>query len=136
MAILTGITAVRPTTNTQIKRVTYGATVAVGQVVYYDTTDEEYKLADANDTEETAQAVGIAITPGVDGGEGYIATGGSIILVGTTVAVGQVYVVSQTAGGIDTEGTLTTNDYVTTLGLGESSSQLAINIQISGIQHA
>lgn len=136
MAIITGITAVRPTTNTQVRRVTYGETIDAGEAVYYDTTDEEYKLADANNTEETAQAVGIAITPGVDGGEGYIATGGSIILVGATVAVGQAYVVSQTSGGIDTEGTLTTNDYVTFLGIGESTTQIALNIQATGIQHA
>ncbi len=136
MAILTGITAVRPTTNTQVRRVTYGETIDAGEAVYYDTTDEEYKLADANNTEETARAVGIAITPGVDGGEGYIATGGSIILVGATVAVGQAYVVSQTPGGLDTEGTLTTNDYVTFLAIGETTTQIALNIQATGIQHA
>lgn len=136
MADLASITAVRPTANTIIKKVTYGATIAAGQTVYLDTTDNEYKLADANGSETTAKTRGIAVTPGVDAGYGYIATGGDIILVGTTMAVGGVYVQSGTAGGIAPEADLVASDYVTTLGIATTATQLNLKIQISGTQHA
>lgn len=134
MATLTGITAVRPTANTQLQKVVYGATVAPGQPVYLDNTDDEYKLADSNASEATAQARGIAITPGVDGGYGLIATGGSIILVGTTATVGNDYYVGATAGEIIDVGSMSSGDYVTRLGNAATATQLDLNIHITGNQ--
>lgn len=135
MAELTGITAVRPTSNTLIARVIYGATVSAGQVVYLDTTDGEYKLADANGASEaTSQAKGIAITPGVDGGYGFIATGGDIILVGTTMNVAYDYYVGFTPGGLMDVGSWSSSDYITRIGNAVSATQLALNIDITGNQ--
>ena len=90
MADLGSITAVRPTQDTVKSDVVYGATVAVGDSVYKDTADnDEWKLADADSSAITAGSggIGVAMTAGVDGGYGIVATGGSIILVGTTMAV-------------------------------------------------
>lgn len=136
MADLSSITAVRPTSGTTSKLVLYGATIAAGQPVYFDTNDSKYKLADANNTSSTATAEGIAITPGVDGGYGLIATKGNIILVGTTAAVGETYVVSANAGGIAPATDLTTGDYVTNLGTASSATQINLDINATGIQHA
>ena len=102
MADLSGITAVQLTANTVTREVTYGATIAAGETVYQDSTDSEYKLADSS-AQATGDTKGIAITPGGDGERGLIATGGDIVLVGTTMAVGAVYVQSATAGGIAPE---------------------------------
>lgn len=68
MPALSGITAVRTTSNTVVKKVKYGATIAAGQPLYQDSADKEYKLA-RSIAEATAKGGGIAITPGVDGGE-------------------------------------------------------------------
>lgn len=135
MADLTGITAVRVTANTQTQLVTYGATVAAGQTVYIDTADNEHKLADAS-ASATAKTRGIAITPGVDGGQGLIATGGSVILVGTTMGVGEHYVQSATSGGIAPEADLTTGNICTTIGRAETATELVINIVDYQITHA
>lgn len=86
MSDLTSITAVRPTAFTQVRTVQYGATIAVGQPVVKSGTT--YVLADANASAALAAAEGIAITPGVSSGYGLIATGGAVILVGTTMVVG------------------------------------------------
>lgn len=137
MADLGSITAVRVTSNTITRSVTYGATVAASNPLYLDTADGEHKLADADASATTAGAVGVAITPGVDAGYGLIATGGSIILVGTTMTVGQTYCVSKTAGGIAPISDLTnTNDYITILGTAASATQLDLNINATGIAHA
>jgi len=138
MAALSGITAVRPTANTiATAPIMYGATIAAGQSTYSDTADSgKQKLADANDTAATAVVKGIAITPGVSGGYGYIATGGSIILVGTTMVVGETYAIGQTAGSIVPVSDLTTNDRVTILGTAASATQLDLQIKATGVQHA
>lgn len=135
MAALSGITAVRPTSDTQVSKVVYGATVSAGNPLYLDTADNEHKLADNNASAATAAAKGIAVTPGVDGGYGYIATGGSIILVGTTMAVGETYYVGPTAGEIIPDADLTTGHNVTRLGTAETTTQLKLAIEATGITH-
>ena len=135
MADLSSITAVRPTSNTQVVGpVLYGATISAGQPVYLDSSDGKYKLADADASETTAQVQGIAMTPGVDDGYGVIAIGGNIILVGTTMTVGDSYLASATAGGIMPEGDLASDDYVTHLGVAATATQLNLNIKATGIQ--
>jgi hypothetical protein len=133
MAALASITAVRPTANTVSKLGVYGETIAAGQSVYLDGADSKYKLADSNATVATAAGRGIAMTPGVLNGYGYIATGGSIILVGTTMVVGTEYYVGATAGSIVPYGDLTTGDYVTHLGTGNTSTQMDMLVSASGI---
>lgn len=136
MAALGSITAVRPTDNTQVANVLYGATIAAGVPVYLDSSDNEHKATDADDSAATATARGITITPGVDGGNGLIATRGSIILVGTTMTVGETYYAGPTAGEIIPSGDLGTGDYVTRLGTAASATQLDLDIQATGITHA
>jgi hypothetical protein len=115
----------------------YGATIGIAQPVYQDATDNnEAKLADANASTATAAAVGIAITPGVDTGYGYVATGGSIVLVGTTMVVGQQYFVGPTAGEIIESSELATGERVTLLGVAASTTQLDLTIKATGITRA
>lgn len=131
MADLTSITAVRPTSNTTFTRVQYGATISAGQPIVKSGTT--YVLADANASSTLAAAEGIAITPGVSGGYGLMATGGSIILVGTTMVVGTTYLASRTAGGIMPASDRTTGDYVTSLGTASTSTQLDMSIVATGV---
>lgn len=137
MAALSGITAVRPTaTTTMTGSVQYGATISAGQAVYLDSADSKYKLADANASVTTAAVKGIAITPGVDTGYGYVATGGSVILVGTTMAVGETYYAGATAGEINPDADVTTGWYVSRIGTAASATQLDLSIKATGIVHA
>ena len=135
MADIAGITAVRPGSSSTIQVVQYGATISAGQVVYLNTATNEYELADAS-AANTASVVGIAMTPGVDGGYGAIVTSGSVVLVGGTVAAGQTFVVSATAGGIAPEADLGSGEYYSLVGVGEGSSTLKIDINATGIAHA
>jgi hypothetical protein len=132
MADLTGITAVRPTENTNVRIVQYGATIAVGQPIVKSGT--KYVLADANASAVLAAAEGIAVTPGVDNGYGVMAFGGPIILVGTTMAVGETYLVSDTAGGIMPNADKGTGDFITRLGTAATATQLNLAISATGIE--
>jgi len=131
MADLTSITAVRPTAFTQTRTVQYGATIAAGQPIVKSGT--KYVLADADASAVLAAAEGIAMTPGVNDGYGIMATGGSIILVGTTMTVGETYLVSDTAGAIMPVADRDTGDYVTRLGTASSATQLDLAIEATGI---
>lgn len=136
MAALGSITAVRPTATTVQDNVKYGATIAAGVPVYLDSADSEHKPTDANLSAATASVKGITITPGIDAGYGLIATKGSIILVGTTMAVGTTYYCGPTAGEIIPEADLGTGDYVTRLGTAATTTQLDLDIRVTGVVHA
>jgi len=139
MAALSGITAVRPTLNTILASrapVIYGSTNAAGQAAYFDLSDSKYKLADSNASAATAAAVGVFVTPGVNDGYGYVATGGSIILVGTTMVVGTVYCAGAGPGDIVPISDLTTGDRTTILGTAATATQLDLAIKASGIVKA
>lgn len=134
MAALSGITAARPGSATTVVRVVpYGATIAAGNVVYLDSTDSTYKLADANLSLAAAAATAIALTPGVSGGFGVIATSGSVVLVGTTMSVTETYLVGPTAGEIIPVGDLASGSYQTRLGTATTSTLIALSIAASGV---
>lgn len=134
MAALSGITAVRPTANTKLRLVEYGATISAGNPVYLDSADSKHKPADCNASSATAAIVGVAITPGVSGGWGLIAISGSVILVGTTMVQGASYFVGGTAGTIIPEGDFATNDYVSKVGTASSTTQIILGIEATGVQ--
>lgn len=136
MAAIASITAVKPTPNTVSEKGTYGATITPGDAVYFDDTDNLWKLADANLSVTAAAAKGIAITGGVSGDSGYVATGGSIIFVGPTMSVGENFYVGPTAGDIVTESDVVTGCYVTRLGAASLANQFDIDIVVTGIMHA
>jgi hypothetical protein len=132
MADLSGITAVRPTVNTQVRIVQYGGTVAIGQPLVK--SSEKYVAADANASAALAAAEGIAMTPGVTDGYGVVAFSGSVLLIGTTMTVGETYLVSDTAGGIMPNADRSSGDYVTRLGTAATTTQLNLAIQATGVQ--
>ena len=136
MTALASITAVRPTVNTKVSPpLLYGTTIAAGQPVYLDPADNLLKLADSNGSATTAKVKGIAMTPGVNGGYGIIATEGGIILVGTTAAQGETYYVGATAGTIIPDSDLTTADIVSRIGTASSTTQIELSIGNTGIVH-
>lgn len=132
MADLSGITAVRPTQSTVYRTVTYGATIAAGQAIVR--SGAKYVLADANASATLANAEGIAVTPGVNDGFGIMASGGDVVLVGTTMVVGETYLLSPTPGGIMPNGDRATGDYVTRLGVASSTTRLSLSVQATGVQ--
>lgn len=134
MAALSGITAVQPTINTTFVLKKCGAALAIAVPVYEDAaSNSDIKAADANASAATAEARGITITSGANAGYALVATGGSIVLVGTTMTVGQTYCVGATASEIVPISDLTTLDRVTYLGTASTSTQLDLLIKATGV---
>lgn len=112
---------------------TAGATITAGQAVYLDASANTYKLADCDATASTAAIGGIALNGASSGQPIKIQTAGTITI-GATVTVGEIYVLSGTPGGIAPEGDLAQADRVVLVGVGVSSSQIALRLYNSGVQ--
>ena len=117
---------------TRVQLVQAGETITQGMPVYL-ASDGKYYQTDANDTAVKAQAKGIAVSPAATDGYFLMAVDGLINL-GATLAVGQIYCVSATKGAIAPYGDLTTNDFVTILGIATTTALMDINIVVSGVQ--
>lgn len=102
-----------------------GETVAAGQLIYFDLTDNEWKLTDA-DTAATVENVLLGIAQGA-GTNGNAITGG-VLLQGVDdnqsgLTEGDVYYAGNTAGAIaNSAGTVEI-----TVGLGKSATELYFN---------
>lgn len=118
--------------STRVQLVQAGETITQGQPAYL-ASDGKYYQTDANDTAIKAQAKGIAITPASTDGY-FLLTVDGLVNLGATLAVGQVYVCSATKGGIAPYADLTTNDFVTIVGIATTTALLDINLLVSGVQ--
>lgn len=112
---------------------TAGATITAGQVVYLDSADGKFKLAD-NDSATAAAKVprGIALNGAADGQPLAIIRAGDLTL-GAILTAGTAYYLSGTAGGIAPVADVTTGDDVVQIGLAESTSVLNVGIKVTGV---
>jgi len=112
---------------------TAGATVTAGQVVYLDSSDNKYKLADCDSaTAAVRSPAGIALHASLNGQPLTVLTRGPITI-GGTIAAGVAYYLSPNAGGICPVADLASGDYPTVLGMGASTTVLTVDIQESGV---
>lgn len=116
---------------TQPRVVKAGATITRGQVVYLDTTDNEHKLADA-DNDNTSVFAGIALTDGYDGSDMLIAPAGATVQIGATPVSGTVYVIGTTPGAIMPWADIVAADWVTVCFIGVASG----NVELIGSRGA
>lgn len=112
------------TNRTKIASVTAGATITAGQAVYKNSSGT-WAPADADASAETAgqRGVGVALNGASSGQPLDVAIGGEYDP-GATATEGVIYVLSGTAGGIAPSADLAANDWVTILGVGNSSGNI------------
>ena len=112
---------------------TAGATITAGQVVYKDSSDGKFKLAD-NDSATAAvrSPRGIALNGASDGQPLQILRSGGITI-GAAVTAGVAYYLSSTAGGICPVADLATGDYTVSLGVATSATVIEINMTEAGV---
>ena len=108
----------------------YGEAVGLGDWVYLKSTDNAWWLADCLAT-GTAVVAGQALVAGATGDYGVIAIPGAKVDYGSGLVVG-AYILSE-AGGMAPVVDLAALDYISILGVAESTSVFAINVFNSGI---
>ena len=130
-------TAVRTTDTTQFLSLAYGATIAIGDILYIDPADTLAKLADCDAADaDIANAKYLALTPGINGGHGLAAFGGEVELVGATMTGGDSQVLSGTAGKIQQDVDLASSDYISPIGRALSATRLKLAFDPTGEQVA
>lgn len=108
-----------------------GAAITAGQAVYLDSSNL-WQLADANGAAALRQATGIAVNNAAANQPIAVQTAGDITI-GGTVTVGSVYVLSANAGGVAPVGDLASGWYTNVLGIGKSTTVIALQFQYAGV---
>lgn len=110
-----------------------GATITQGQVVYFDTDTNTYKLADTNSATAAARSpAGIALNGASSGQPLMVLTAGDVTI-GATLSAGVAYYLGGTAGSIVPVADLTTGDYPAIIGIAKSTTVLAVKIVEAGV---
>ncbi len=118
--------------NARVRNGTAGATITAGQVVYLDSSNNSYKLADTDSaTAAVRSPAGIALNGAASGQPVAVQTSGKITI-GATTVVGVPYYLSGTAGGVCPYADVAAGDYPAFLGIGTSTTQILLNITEAG----
>lgn len=116
---------------TVVQKFQAGAAVAQGEPVFSNSSNSDKHEPALNNTASN-DVVGIAITPAIADGYFYAVTSGKMDL-GATLVTGTVYAVGDAAGDINPVSDLGSADYVTTLGIATSTSEIDIKLHTSGV---
>jgi hypothetical protein len=111
---------------------TAGATITAGQLVYLDTSDMKFKLADSNGAAALRVPNGIALN-GASNGQPLSVQKGGDITIGGTLTAGIPYFLSDTPGGLCPLPDIGAGEFSCIIGIAKSTSVLAVNIQPSGV---
>jgi hypothetical protein len=109
-----------------------GVAITAGQVVYFDTPSNSYKLADDNSATAAARSPDGIATNGAAVGQTLGVAKSGRITIGATLAPGTSYYLSKNAGGICPFADLGTGEYASSLGIATSTTVLKLDIQESG----
>lgn len=125
--------SIKPGTNAQTERGTFGATITQGMAVYLDASDNEWKIGHCETSTTTAAIGGIALTSGADGQPGVVQTDGNLTC--DNVVAGETYILSA-SGKVCPITDVATDDYVTIIGVATTTTNLKLGILASGVKHA
>jgi hypothetical protein len=109
------------------------ATITAGQVVYQDAATGNYGLADTDSATAAVRVpAGIALHAAATGQPLAVLRSGPITI-GATIAAGVAYYLSGTAGGLCPVADVAAGDYPAIIGIGQSTSVLAVEIVAPGV---
>lgn len=112
---------------------TAGASITAGQVVYLDSADGKYKLADCDSaTAGVRVPAGIALHASANNQPLTIIRSGPVTI-GATLTAGVAYYLSQNPGGICPVADLSAGNYPTIMGMASSTSVLNVKIITAGV---
>lgn len=134
MATITPTPAdLRISANSRAKTGRAGESVAPFDLLYQD-ADGSLKKA-VNTSSNEATVVGIAITyAAINGIVAYVSPGVNVVSSSALWTQGATYVVSDTPGQMMLAGDVDTGDFVTMVGIAESSTELIFSVLSTGIE--
>lgn len=129
--------AVKPGANADTEDVTFGATIAAGDLVYKDAADlNRCKLADGNAGAAQADIAGVALNSGSADQPGRIQRSGDYTSGATHAGNGRVYVLSANPGKIADVADLAAGNFTKIWAVSKSSTVLSIVNRGAGTAYA
>lgn len=125
-------TAVVPGTNAVKDTGSAGEVITAGQVVAKSAAGLIMKCDNNAGTPEIRKPLGVALNGGAIGQPITVQTRGDITI-GATVAPGVTYFSSDTPGGIGIAADNLSGEFTGVLGIGKSTTVIAIDIQYAGV---
>lgn len=124
--------------NSRVTWGTAGATITAGMPLYADASaSNKLKGARTDISAALAEVVGIALAGASnDQPLPYLAADGALINLGATLATGKIYGLGQAAGRVQDINDCVSGEYISTIGVAISTSQLKVSIKNSGVQLA
>ena len=120
-------------TSGQTNTLDAGETIAAGDLLYLNSTDNKVYQASNVTSVSTATVIGMALNnAGADQPVTYVMNGG-VINIGAVLTVGTVYVLSE-AGLMAPDTDRASNDYVSVIAIPSTTSILELTIINSGVQ--
>jgi len=117
----------------KLEYVTAGGTITAGMPVY-KASDGDYEAADASAL-ATSKVAGIALNNASDG-QPLTIIGEGDLNPGAVVAVGTIYVLSATAGGIAPDADILSTEFISIVGVADTTSNIKVKISNSEVAHA
>ena len=112
---------------------TAGEAITAGQVVYFDTTVNKWKLADSDSATAAAKTAGGIALNGAALNQPVTVQVDGDVTIGATLVAGTAYYLSETAGGIQPAADLGAGENVCQLGIATSTTVLAVRIVAPGV---
>jgi len=122
------------TARSRASTVQAGEVITAGEMVYLDSVTQKYKLALAT-AEASAEVTGISISGAASDGY-FLIVNSSTYIAGTTLVAGDPVFLSATAGAICPHADLIATNYITQIGIATSTTEIAINLDATGIAKA
>lgn len=111
-----------------------GATITAGQVVYKDSADSKYKLADSDSATAAAKNPRGVALHGASANQPLVIARSGDVTIGATLTAGTVYYLSDdNAGGIAPLADIGSGDDPIVIGMAKSTTVLTIDIQDPGV---
>ena len=106
-----------------------GEVIAAGQAVYKSSSTWLLAECDASTTVSTKSVViGIALNSALVAGQPVKVQKRGTVTVSAVVTVGEIYVLDGGAGGICPEADIATNDWITIIGVGATTTTIKLGI--------
>lgn len=106
-----------------------GQAITAGQAVYYDSLTNRVRLADANGSQDSAEALGIALNEAAAEQPVRVQTNGTLTLgAGAAPGVSNVYIVGGNPGGIAPAADKVAGWHTTVLGVGAPNNTLRMSV--------
>jgi hypothetical protein len=117
----------------KIRNIKAGAAISINQWCYLDESVNKWKLTDADALATASGTIGLACTPGIDGGDITVQTEGDVTMAGASGTAGVPQFLHSTAGAMGPASDLGSGKYTVYVGGWKTATLFSIKVHALGV---